>query len=116
MQKDPSPTPRVEVYMRLTSLLLVSVFACGGSRPPPPNAPSRPTAGARAGSALDNLPVAQYLCGDDATGTRVFELLRAAGIESSAGGSLGYSVWVAGRDRAKARELLEQASLNECLD
>lgn len=62
------------------------------------------------------MPIAQYLGGDDATGARVFELLRAGGIESSAGGSRGFSVWVSEGQRAKARAILLAAAARECLE
>jgi len=65
---------------------------------------------------LDPMPIAQYLGSDDATGARVFELLHAAGIESSAGGSLGYSVWVNEGQRTKARDILVAAAARECLE
>jgi hypothetical protein len=68
-----------------------------------------------ASSTSADLPIAQYLGSDDATGSRVFELLRDGGIKSSAGGSLGYSVWVSGADRAKARQILLSAADRECL-
>jgi hypothetical protein len=99
-------------------LLLATTAACGGSSAPParanPAAPAKaPTAAAPAGAGA--LPIAQYLGSDDATGLRVRELLHASGIESSAGGSLGYSVWVDGPNRAKAREILIAAATTECL-
>ena len=100
-------------------LPLLFIVACGGSdtpttTPTTTNAPARGRA--TSGQAADNpLPIAQYLGSDDATGRRVSELLRAAGIESSAGGSLGYSVWVSGASRAKARRILQDAVAHECL-
>ncbi len=95
--------------MRFVSLVVI-LAACGGNpapatRPPPP-------AAATADSAL---PIAQYLGMDDHTGDRVRALLSASHIESSAGGSLGYSVWVSGADRAEAREILLAAVTTECL-
>jgi len=85
------------------------VTACGG--------PQHSTAAASAPKASNaaNLSIAQYLGSDDATGDRVHELLRAANIESSAGGSLGYSVWVNESDRAAARKILIAAASSECL-
>ena len=101
--------------MRFLDLLLVTLVACGGPSAPPtaPAAPAKPVP--TAGSAADNLPIAQYLGQDTVTQERVFELLQAAGIEASAGGSLGYSVWVSGVDRAKARQILQDAAASECL-
>lgn len=61
------------------------------------------------------MPIAQYLGMDDATGARVAELLSAAGIASSAGGSRGYSVWLDGGDRVRARQILADAIARECL-
>jgi hypothetical protein len=85
--------------------LILLLAACSGATPPAP-----------APSPLDALPIAQYLGHDDKTGERAHALLAAAGIESSAGGSLGYSVWIAGAERAKARQILLAAATNECLD
>lgn len=102
--------------MRFVSLLLVTTLACGGSRTSPAGSPAVPAKpAATAGSSADGLPIAQYLGHDEATGRRVFDLLRAAGIEASSGGSLGYSVWVSSADRAKARQILQGAAASECL-
>jgi hypothetical protein len=94
--------------MKMFSLLAAALLvgACA-SKPPPAPAPARSTA--------SDLPIAQYLGFDDVTGARVFELLRAGGIRASAGGSLGYSVWVDGSERAKARQILLAAADRECL-
>lgn len=92
--------------MRLGSLFLL-LAACGGA----PAAVKQPPAPA----ADPALPIAQYLGSDTLTGQRLFELLAANHIKSSAGGSLGYSVWVDGADRAKARQLLLAAVASECL-
>lgn len=100
-------------------LLVAAGAACGGSSTSPPRAnsatPTKPQAQPQRAS-LDPMPIAQYMGHDDATGARVFELLRAGGIESSAGGSLGYSVWVSEGQRAKARDILVAAAARECLE
>jgi hypothetical protein len=103
------------MHMRFYALLLATTTACGSSNQAPSNPPISHAQPASSSPALDSLPIAQYLGADDATGDRVFELMRAAGIKSSAGGSLGYSVWVDGTDRAKARQTLLAAASNECL-
>lgn len=108
------------------ALLLATTAACGASptrpthadRAAPTTSPATtaPATTAPPASDLGSLPIAQYLGSDDATGARVRELLQASGIKSSAGGSLGYSVWVDAPDRAKARDILLAAAANECLD
>lgn len=102
--------------LALVLIAAVAAAACSGSSSAPP--PAKPAAPAKpqASSSLDALPIAQYFGHDDATGQRVSELLRASGIESSAGGSLGYSVWVSGADRSKARAILLAAAATECLE
>jgi hypothetical protein len=99
------------------ALLLATSAACGGSasRPTHADRAAPTTAPTTPASDLGSLPIAQYLGSDDATGQRVRELLQASGIKSSAGGSLGYSVWVDAPDRPKARAILLAAAANECL-
>jgi hypothetical protein len=87
--------------MHIVLLLLVTIVACdrpGPSAATPPT-PTHPVA--TTGDAAVNRPIAQYLGADDATGHRVLELLHAAGIDASAGGSIGYSVWVEGGIRRR---------------
>lgn len=93
--------------MRPIRLVLLASLLCACSGTPKSATPRH--------SGLDALPIAQYLGADTVTGQRVFELLRANGIESSAGGSLGYSVWVDAADRANARKILLAAAADECL-
>jgi hypothetical protein len=97
----------------VTALLFGACDAARAPAPPPASAPapvSPPTA-----SPPPILPIAQYPGHDDATGARVFKLLRDSGIEASAGGSMGYSVWVDDPERAKARSILLAAADRECL-
>lgn len=105
--------------MRTLALVLLvgAGVACGGSSTSPPRAPpAAPTKPQAQKVSLDPMPIAQYLGSDNVTGARVFELLRAGGIESSAGGSLGFSVWVSEGQRAKARDILVAAAARECLE
>lgn len=101
--------------MRFLPLLLTILAACGGTPAETPDTNTTPPAIGGASNPLDGMPIAQYLGEDNATGQRVFDLLKASGIQSSAGGSLGYSVWVSATDRDKAREILLAAASNECL-
>ncbi len=105
--------------MRFLPLVFLIVSACEGHSRPATSKPAPATQSARASSSASAppivLPIAQFLGHDNATGSRVFELLRAAGINASAGGSLGYSVWVDGVDRDQARRILVSAAQSECL-
>ena len=104
--------------MRITFLAsfvgLILITACGATDHSAPDTSTSQSSPQPASNAAD-LPIAQYLGHDDATGARVFELLRDAGIESSAGGSIGFSVWVSGSSREKARQVLLSAANAECL-
>ncbi|CAN5710672.1 hypothetical protein BH09MYX1_BH09MYX1_02230 [soil metagenome] len=69
-----------------------------------------PTSSTQAPAAVDSWePVAGYLGSDAATGAKVAELLTAEGIESTAAGSLGYTVNVPSKDAPRAREILHGA-------
>lgn len=89
--------------------LAVASFAagalhCASTDPSPTDSTPAPVVAADAWE-----PVAGYLGTDDATGAKVHQLLNAQGIQSAAGGSLGYTVNVPAHDAERARAILKAA-------
>lgn len=91
-------------------VLTATTLACTSAEPPKRVAPAAAVAPVEAW-----VPVATYFGFETATGDRIFEILLAVGIDSSAGGSLGYTVNVPEHDAARARDVLRAAIRNKAL-
>jgi len=96
-------------HVALAVFFAATTLRCVSTDPSPTDSTAAPA------SAKQWEPVAGYLGSDDATGTKIAELLKARGIESVAAGSLGYTVNVAAGDAARAREILRAAVADKTL-